>query len=68
MDSPVLFFCGQGAIAAGVYLLAKFMPWMAAVGVWLLVEGVVTVVWALLSAHRDADAQPWHGGAADHEP
>ena len=65
MYSPVLFVGGQVAIAIGAYLLSKSFPWTVVVGLWLVVEGLITVVMALLSAHRETEAEPWHGGAAD---
>lgn len=68
MNIPFLFVVGQLVIALGAYMLAKALPWTTAVGAWLIAEGVITVVIALLVAHREADAEPWHGGAADPPP
>lgn len=65
MDSPIHFIGGQVAIALGVFMLSKTMPWSVAVGVWLVAEGVISAVWAVVSSVDEAKRTPWHGGQAD---
>lgn len=67
MDSPIHFIGGQLAIAAGVYMLSKTMPWSVAVGVWLVAEGVVSAVWGLVAAFHESKETPWHGVQAHSE-
>ena len=65
MESSLHFLVGQAAIALGVYLLSKSITWTAAVGLWLVVEGVVVVLWAVLSEPADTTETRWHEGHND---
>lgn len=58
------FLAGQIAIAFGLYVLSRHIPWEACVGIWLIAEGLISSVYALTRS-GDAEPEPWHGNAPE---
>ncbi len=64
MSGWIMVFLGQGAIAAGSWLLSRHFGWEVAAAVALLIEGAIGALYGMLNVGNEAE--PWHGGAHHH--
>lgn len=60
MDSALHFVLGQASLLGGAYLLSKSFPWTVAVGVVLVAEGVISVVYGMVGERGDKAGKSWH--------
>ena len=60
MEASIQFIGGQLAIALGVYLLSKSLPWPTVAGIWLIVEGAIAAVYGLIAERDESKKTAWN--------